>query len=552
MKPLLIVDGDSFAHRYYHALPKSIRRADGGGGNLLDGVGGLLIRLWEEEAPRAVLAAWDTLTVPTYRHTALPAYQSGREFDKELLDQLDLMPQLVEAMGFAPAKEAGYEADDFLAAGVAFEEARGGSALVASGDRDTFQLASERTTILQPQMGGGALARIGPAEVRERYGVDPGQVPDFIALRGDPSDKIPGARGVGAKTAASLLAQYGNLESALAEGRFAAEADALRLYRHVATMDKDAPLPALDDQEPTWDRAAALADEWGLGRLAGRLEAAVELLTNPALAHLHPTGEHPERQERLLGLGGETVERRATDEQLSRVHTPDHLAFLQAIEQPLLFDSDTVATETSWEAAVLAAGVALEAVDRGGFALVRPPGHHALADRAMGFCMLNNVAVAARYAQAELGLERIAIVDYDVHHGNGTEAIFRGDDSVLFVSLHQWPFYPGTGGPGTSDETTLNLPLPAGCGDAEYRAAFAEHVEPAVREFAPDLLLVSAGFDAHAEDPLGEMELSEAAFRELSQRCAALAPRIAAVLEGGYNLATLPGLVAAAHEGFSS
>ena len=185
---------------------------------------------------------------------------------------------------------------------------------------------------------------------------------------------------------------------------------------------------------------------------------------------------------------------------------------------------------------MLAAGVALEAVDRGGFALVRPPGHHALADRAMGFCMVNNVAVAARYAQAELGLERIAIVDYDVHHGNGTEAIFRGDDSVLFVSLHQWPFYPGTGGPGTSDETTLNLPLTAGGGDEEYRAAFVEHVEPTVRDFAPDLLLVSAGFDAHAEDPLGEMEVSDAGFRELSQRCAALAPRVAAVLEGGYNL----------------
>ena len=136
-----------------------------------------------------------------------------------------------------------------------------------------------------------------------------------------------------------------------------------------------------------------------------------------------------------------------------------------------------------------------------------------------------------------------------MHHGNGTEAIFRGDDSVLFVSLHQWPFYPGTGGPGTSDETTLNLPLAAGGGDAEYRAAFDEHVEPAVRAFAPDLLLVSAGFDAHAEDPLGEMEVSEAGFRELSQRCAALAPRVAAVLEGGYNLGTLPSLVAAAHAG---
>jgi DNA polymerase I len=272
-KPLLIVDGDSFAHRYYHALPKSIRRADGGGGNLLDGVGGLLVRLWEEESPRAALVAWDTLTVPTYRHTALPAYQSGRDFDRELLDQLDLAPQLVAAMGFAPAKADGYEADDFLAAAVGFEEARGGSAIVASGDRDTFQLVSERTIVLQPQKGGGPLARIGPAEVRERYGVEAAQVPDFIALRGDPSDRIPGARGVGAKTAASLLAQYGSLEAALEEGRFAAEADALRLYRHIATMDRDAPLPPLDDQQPTWERAAALAGEWGLGRLRGRLEA---------------------------------------------------------------------------------------------------------------------------------------------------------------------------------------------------------------------------------------------------------------------------------------
>jgi DNA polymerase-1 len=273
VKPLLIVDGDSFAHRSYHALPKSIRRADGGPGGLLTGVGNLLVRLWEEEQPRAVLVAWDTLTVPTYRHKALESYQGGREFDDDLLEQLDLAPELCEAMGFGVAKAEGYEADDFLAAGVAVEEARGGKALVASGDRDTFQLVSERTSVLQPQKGGGALARIGPAEVRERYGVDPKQVPDFIALRGDPSDKIPGARGVGAKTAASLLAQYGTLEDALAAGRFAAEADALRLYRHVATMDADAPLPPLEDQVPTWDRAAALAETWGLGRLAGRLEA---------------------------------------------------------------------------------------------------------------------------------------------------------------------------------------------------------------------------------------------------------------------------------------
>ena len=199
MKPLLVMDGDSFAHRAYHALPSSMRREDGGPANALIGFSDMLMRLWRDERPRTVLVAWDTLDVPTYRHEALDAYQSGRVFEDELLEQLDLLPALVASMGFAYAKAAGYEADDFLAAAAAQEEAAGGTALVATSDRDAFQLVTDRVTVLQPAKG--VPARIGPAEVRERYGVDPAQVPDFIALRGDPSDKIP-ERAASARSAA--------------------------------------------------------------------------------------------------------------------------------------------------------------------------------------------------------------------------------------------------------------------------------------------------------------------------------------------------------------
>jgi DNA polymerase I len=265
---LLAIDGDSLAHRAYHALPKSIRGAGGRPANALVGFGNFLLRLWEVERPAAVLAAWDTLDSPTYRNEALPGYQSGRVFDLAIREQLAELPALVAAFGFATAKEAGYEADDFLAAAAANWA---GPVVVTTSDRDAFQLVSDRVTVLQPVRGVSELARVGPAEVRERYGVEPGQVPDFIALRGDSSDRIPGARGVGPKSAATLLGRYGTLEAALAAGRFAPIAADLRLYRSIATMDASAPLPPLAAVEPDWERAEAAARELGLNGLARRI-----------------------------------------------------------------------------------------------------------------------------------------------------------------------------------------------------------------------------------------------------------------------------------------
>ena len=207
-RPLLVLDGDSLAHRAYHGS----RPLAGAGGrpiNALHGFAIMAMGLWRAEMPRAVLACWDTLTVPTYRHEEWPQYQTGREFDPEILEQLDRMPELCEALGFAWAKGPGYEADDFLATAARLETEAGGRALVVTSDRDAYQLVSDTVTVLSPRTGGYAPDRIDPAEVVERYRVLPEQVPDFIALRGDPSDKIPGAKGIGSKGAAELLLRYG-------------------------------------------------------------------------------------------------------------------------------------------------------------------------------------------------------------------------------------------------------------------------------------------------------------------------------------------------------
>ena len=255
---LLAVDGDSFAHRAYHSMPKSVRL------NAVVGFTNMMLGLWQAERPESVLVAWDTLEVPTYRHTSFEPYQSGRIFEDSIVEQLALLPTVTDELGFITAKAPGYEADDFLAAAA---REWPGPVLVATSDRDAYQLANDRVTILAPTRGVSEIRRIGPAEVREIYGVEPEQVPDLIALRGDPSDKLPGARGIGPKN--------GSLEEALAGGRFAAEAEDLRLFRRIAEMDASAPLPPLRAQTPTWAGASSyFRDELELGGVADRLASA--------------------------------------------------------------------------------------------------------------------------------------------------------------------------------------------------------------------------------------------------------------------------------------
>jgi acetoin utilization deacetylase AcuC-like enzyme len=294
----------------------------------------------------------------------------------------------------------------------------------------------------------------------------------------------------------------------------------------------------------------------------------------PAQAE-HDPGEHPENVRRLPGVvehlraAPEWDElfvlypRHARLEDAERAHDPRFVALLEAVEAdaPVWLDTDTRVSAGSWRTSLLASGAALNAVDAvvmeayhrpdSLFALTRPPGHHTGVDRAMGFCLLNHVSIAARYAQAQYGIERVAILDWDVHHGNGTQEIHYADPSVLFASLHQWPLYPGTGwldetGSGEGAGATIDVPMPAGSGDAEYLQALDEVVLPALEAFRPGLLLVSAGQDAHAADPLADQRISLAGFRGMAERAAALARRLGAGLvlihEGGYNVTTLPAI----------
>jgi len=283
----------------------------------------------------------------------------------------------------------------------------------------------------------------------------------------------------------------------------------------------------------------------------------------------HDTGRgHPERAERLRVLldlvrerAGEfaTVPARmASPEELAFVHDGRHVERVAATEggPGYAFDTDTPVSGDSYAAARVAVGGVLALLDEivsgrvdNGFAFVRPPGHHAERGRAMGFCLFNNVAIGAEYLRRRHGIRRVVVVDWDVHHGNGTQHIFERDPDVLYVSLHQYPYYPGTGGVaevgvGEGVGRTVNLPFPAGFGDAEYREAFRRIVEPIAHEFEPEFVLISAGFDCHVRDPLGGMQVTEKGFRAMARSLLEVARRsargrCAAVLEGGYDLKAL-------------
>ena len=295
---------------------------------------------------------------------------------------------------------------------------------------------------------------------------------------------------------------------------------------------------------------------------------ALSIITSPRFAdHLTPPG-HPERVERhavMQVVAGEFREdggavlapRTATAEELARVHDADYITLIrETAGRATALDPDTFTSPDTYDVACLSAGAAVSAVDHvldgpvgtRALALVRPPGHHAERNRAMGFCFFNNVAVAAAHARAR-GLSRVAIVDYDVHHGNGTQWIFYEDPTVFFASSHQYPFYPGTGalsekGRGAGLGYTLNIPLDAGARDDEIERKYAAEVIPAVRAFKPDLLMISAGFDAHEMDPLGQLRMTTEGFGRLTKSLIELANdvcggRVVLVTEGGYDLKAL-------------
>ncbi len=272
--PLLIIDGDNLAHRAYHSTPKSVTGEGGQVINAIVGFVGMLTRIWAEERPRGVFVAWDTLGVSTYRDKLWPAYQGGRVFEREIREQLELLPEVCRAFGFGVGKQAGYEADDLAAAAALAEVAHGGTCLLLTTDKDYYQLVSSEITVIAPRRGTRELDRIGPHQVVERFGVLPQQVPSFKALAGDASDKIPGIRGIGPQAAARLLLQHGSLEGVI-EGCGLADAELALMFREVCTMRPDVPV-VLPGDGPDWVCGAAALRALGANNAADRVAALAE------------------------------------------------------------------------------------------------------------------------------------------------------------------------------------------------------------------------------------------------------------------------------------
>lgn len=269
--PLLIVDGDNLAHRAYHSTPKTVKAEDGRPINAIVGFVNMLVAVWRAEEPRAIFVAWDTLGVPTYRHELWPDYQGGRQFDPEIVEQLDRLPAVCAALGFGVGKAAGYEADDLMAAATAAEVAADGRCLLLTSDRDSYQLVTDDVTVLSPARGIRELARIGPHEVVAHFGVLPEQVPDFKALSGDPSDRIPGARGIGPKSAAALLLRHGTLDAVLETWARPAEVELLPKFREVVRLRPEVPVELPPSGPPDWERGAEALRALGAERSADRL-----------------------------------------------------------------------------------------------------------------------------------------------------------------------------------------------------------------------------------------------------------------------------------------
>jgi DNA polymerase-1 len=272
MRPLLIVDGDNLAHRAYHSMPKSVTGTGGVGINAIVGFFSMLTNLWQREQPRGVYVAWDTLGVDTYRNKLWPPYQTGRVFEPSIVQQLGLLPTICEACCFGVGKEAGYEADDLIAAAANAELVNGGKCLIYTTDRDAYQLVSENVTVISPKRGSNEPDRIRPEDVVARLGVLPEQVVDFKALCGDPSDRIPGAKGIGVKSAAALLAKHGTLDAVLESWASQDEAKQILTFREIVRMRADADV-SLPERAPDWECGAAALEGLGAQALAKRLRS---------------------------------------------------------------------------------------------------------------------------------------------------------------------------------------------------------------------------------------------------------------------------------------